>query len=146
VLPNRELWNAICTGEQPIPPVVDEALRFDPPVQAWRRLAKEDVELDGIPIPAGSRLLLVFAAANRDPQQFPDPDAFKPGRRNIMQHVAFGTGIHFCLGAPLAKLEVAVMVERLARRLPSVALVADQDFNYTPNTSFRALRRLMVTW
>jgi len=125
---------------------VEEGLRFDPPVQAWRRQAKEAVELDGVQVPAGARLLLMFAAANRDPAQFPEPDDFVPGRRNVMQHVAFGTGAHFCLGAPLARLEVEAMLESVARHLPGLTLVADQDYPYTPNTSFRALRKLMVAW
>lgn len=146
ILPRRELWDAICRGEQAIAPVVEEGLRFDPPVQAWRRQAKEAVELDGVQIPAGGRLLLAFAAANRDPAQFPEPDAFVPGRRNALQHVAFGTGAHFCLGAPLARLEVEAMVESVARHLPNLALVPGQDFPYTPNTSFRALQRLLVQW
>lgn len=146
VLPRRDLWAALVRGEQAIAPVIEEALRIDPPVQAWRRQAKEEVVLDGITLPAGSRLLLVFAAANHDPQQFPEPETFTPGRRNGLQQVAFGAGPHFCLGAPLARLELEVMVQRTAARLPGLALVPGQDFPYTPNTSFRALRRLMVTW
>jgi len=146
VLPRRTLWDAICSGTQPLAPVVEEGLRFDPPVQAWRRQTKEAVELDGIQVPAGARLLLAFAAANRDPAQFAEPDDFVPGRRNVMQHVAFGTGAHFCLGAPLARLEVQAMLASVARHLPGLQLVPDQDYPYTPNTSFRALRRLMVAW
>jgi cytochrome P450 len=146
VLPDRKLWSAICSGEQPIAPVVEESLRLDPPVQGWRRLALEDVVLDGVTIPAGGRILLAFAAANHDPQQFPEPDAFRPGRRNALQQVAFGAGAHFCLGAPLARMELEVMLQRVAARLPGLALVPDQSFPYTPNTSFRALRRLLVTW
>ncbi|MDB5860247.1 MAG: cytochrome [Ramlibacter sp.] len=146
VLPRRELWNAICAGTQPLAPVVEEGLRFDPPVQAWRRQAKEAVTLDGVQLPAGARILMVFAAANRDPAQFPAPDDFLPGRRNVMQHVTFGTGAHFCLGAPLARLEVEAMLESVARHLPGLELVPGQDYPYTPNTSFRALRKLMVAW
>jgi cytochrome P450 len=146
VLPRRELWDAICRGTQPLAPVVEEGLRFDSPVQSWRRQAKEAVELDGVQVPAGARLLLVFAAANRDPTQFAEPAEFVPGRRNAMQHVAFGAGAHFCLGAPLARLEIEAMLESVARRLPGMTLVQDQDYPYTPNTSFRALRKLMVAW
>ncbi len=146
VLADRELWQAICAGEQPLGPVVEESLRIDPPVQAWRRQATEDVVLDGINIPAGSRILLAFAAANHDPQQFAEPEAFTPGRRNALQQVAFGAGTHFCLGAPLARIELEVMLKRVAARMPNLALVPDQSFPYTPNTSFRALRRLLVTW
>ncbi|MGE0097245.1 MAG: cytochrome P450 [Hydrogenophaga sp.] len=146
VLPQRALWAALGQGEQAIAPVVEESLRVDPPVQAWRRQAREDVTLDGVTIPAGGRLLLMFAAANHDPQQFAQPELFMPARRNALQHVTFGTGAHFCLGAPLARLELEVMAQRLAARLPDLALVSDQELPYTPNTSFRALRRLMVTW
>ena len=146
VLPRRELWRAICDGTQPLGPVVEEGLRIDPPVQAWRRQAREPVELDGVTLPAGARILLVFAAANRDPSQFAVPDDFVPGRRNVMQHVSFGTGAHFCLGAPLARLEVEAMLASVARHLPGLALTPGQNYPYTPNTSFRALRRLMVAW
>jgi cytochrome P450 len=146
LLPDRGLWDKVCRGEQPLAQVVEEALRIDPPVQAWRRQAKEAVVLDGVSIPAGARLLLAFAAANHDPDQFPSPDAFTPGRRNALQQVSFGAGTHFCLGAPLARLELEVMLQSVVARLPSLALVPGQEFPYTPNTSFRALRRLLVTW
>lgn len=146
LLPDRGLWDKVCRGEQPLAQVVEEALRIDPPVQAWRRQAKEAVVLDGVSIPAGARLLLAFAAANHDPDQFPSPDTFTPGRRNALQQVSFGAGTHFCLGAPLARLELEVMLQSVAARLPGLALVPGQEFPYTPNTSFRALRRLMVTW
>jgi len=146
LLPDRALWDKVCRGEQPLAQVVEEALRIDPPVQAWRRQAKEAVVLDGVSIPAGARLLLAFAAANHDSDQFPSPDAFMPGRRNALQQVSFGAGIHFCLGAPLARLELEVMLQAVAAQLPGLALVPGQEFPYTPNTSFRALRRLMVTW
>ena len=146
LLPDRALWDKVCRREQPLGPVIEEALRFDPPVQAWRRQTKEAVVLDGVQIPAGARLLLAFASANRDPAQFESPDDFKPGRRNALQQVAFGAGTHFCLGAPLARLELEVMLGQVSAALPALALVPQQDFPYTPNTSFRALRKLMVTW
>lgn len=146
VLPRRDLWEALVRGAQPIGPVIEEALRIDPPVQSWRRLATEEVELDGVRIPAGGRILMMFAAANHDPAQFPEPDHFTPGRRNAMQQVAFGTGAHFCLGAPLARLELEVMLQRVIARLPGLRLVEGQQCPYTPNTSFRALRRLLVAW
>lgn len=146
LLPDRALWDKVCRGEQPLGQVVEEALRIDPPVQAWRRQAKEAVVLDGVAIPAGARLLLAFAAANHDPDQFASPDAFTPGRRNALQQVSFGAGPHFCLGAPLARLELEVMLQSAAARLPGLSMVPGQEFPYTPNTSFRALRRLTVTW
>jgi cytochrome P450 len=146
VLADRPLWDALCAGTQATAPVIEESLRLDPPVQSWRRQAKEDVTLDGVSIPAGGRILLMFAAANRDPTQFPDPTALCPGRRNALQQVSFGAGAHFCLGAPLARLELQVMLERITTRAPSLRLADAQDYPYTPNTSFRALRRLLVQW
>ena len=146
VLQRRELWQRICSGEQAAAPVVEEALRFEAPIQAWRRQAREDVVLDGVAVPAGSRLLMVFAAANRDPALFERPDEFEPGRKNVQQHLAFGFGLHFCLGAPLARLEVEVLLEQVAARLPGMSIVPGQVPQYTPNTSFRAIRELKVTW
>lgn len=146
VLSDRELWRGIAAGEQRMSSVVEEAIRIDPPVQAWRRLAKEEVTLDGVTLPAGSRVLMMFASANHDPGQFEQPDEFRPSRRNVMQHVSFGTGAHFCLGAPLARMEMEVMLQRTAARFPSLELVPDQAFSYLPNTAARVLRALMVTW
>lgn len=146
VLPRRDLWARICSGEQAAAPVVEESLRFEAPIQAWRRRAREDVVLDGITVPAGSRVLMVFAAANRDPAVFADPDAFDPGRKNLPQHLSFGQGLHFCMGAPMARLEVEVMLEQVAKRFPAMTVVPGQERQYTPNTSFRALRQLLVTW
>lgn len=146
VLSDRELWRSITAGEQRIPAVVEEALRIDPPVQSWRRLAKEDVTLDGVTIPAGSRVLMMFASGNHDPQQFENPEDFCPSRRNVLQHVAFGAGAHFCLGAPLARMELEIMLQRAAVLFPTLDLVARQEFSYIPNTAARALRTLLVTW
>jgi cytochrome P450 len=146
VLARRSLWEAICRGEQPLDTVVEESLRFDPSVQAWRRVTLEDVELDGVPVPKGSRLLLVFAAANRDPAKFENPDSFDPARTDVEDHVTFGIGRHFCMGAPLARLELRIMLEGIAKRLPTMSLVPDQTLEYVPNISFRGPRSLRVTW
>lgn len=146
LLQNRDLWDSICRGETPIAPVVEEGLRYESPVHAWRRKAKEDIVLDGIKVPAGSRLQLVIGAANRDGEVFENPDSFNPERKNLHNHVAFGSGLHLCLGAPLARLEIQIMLELLSQRLPGLRLVDDQDLEYVPNTAMRALRQLMVTW
>jgi cytochrome P450 len=146
VLERPDIWKAIVKGECDLAKLVEEGLRFDPPVQAWRRLTREAVELDGVQIPAASRILLHFGAANRDPQRFEQPDAFCPHRTNARDHVAFGMGNHFCLGAPLARLEIETMIARLAARFPQLKLTDDQQPEYLPNTSFRGLRRLRVTW
>jgi cytochrome P450 len=87
----------------------------------WR-VCKEDTELEGTPIPAGSLCMLRFAAANRDPAQFPDPDAFDVSRANAAEHLAFGLGIHHCLGAALARKEMHVAFRALLARLDGFAL------------------------
>jgi cytochrome P450 len=146
VLTHRELWAALGRGEQEVGPVVEEGLRFDGSVLTTRRIAMEDVVLDGVSIPAGSRILLVFVAANRDPAEFDNPHAFHPERKNAMHHTTFATGIHFCMGAALARLELNLMLDILAKRLPDLTLIPDQQFEYTPNISFRSLKRLAVAW
>jgi cytochrome P450 len=146
VLSRKPTWDRIVGGSLDIPRVVEEGLRYDPPVQAWRRQAKEDVTLDGVRIAKGSHILLVFAAANRDPARFVNPDAFDPDRPDATQHISFGMGAHFCLGAPLARLEIGTMIARLANRIPSLSIASDNVPSYLPNTSFRGLRRLQVVW
>jgi cytochrome P450 len=99
-----------------IPQVVEETLRYDGPVQGIFRRATQDVELSGVTIPAGSLVFPLFASADRDERQFPNPDRFDI-TRNTTDHIAFGFGIHFCLGAPLARLEAKVALKEMATRL-----------------------------
>ena len=146
VLSDAELWRGIVSGTVDISKVVEEGLRFDPPVQAWRRLALEDVVLDGVEIPKGSHILLHFAAANRDPERFEQPELFNTDRENAGQHTSFGIGAHFCLGATLARIEIETMIRQLSQRVPNLTLVPDQVPEYLPNTAFRGLRNLKVVW
>jgi cytochrome P450 len=145
VLRRPAIWNELCNGKLATSDIVEEALRFDSPVQGWRRLALVDVELDGQKIAAGAHLLLMLSAANRDPARFATPDDFCPARDGAAGHLTFGAGIHFCLGAPLARLELSVMLEIVASRLPSMRMLPDQDIPYVPNTALRGAGRLMVT-
>jgi cytochrome P450 len=103
---------------------VEESLRWDPPVLGQARVSCTDTELRGVPIPAGSTIMVMFAAANRDPAVFVDPDRFDIERVNAAQHLAFGRGLHFCLGAALARLEARVALRSLLGRLPSLRLDA----------------------
>ncbi len=107
-----------------IPNMVEEALRYDSPVQFLPRFALQEVEIGGTRIPAQSQVMPSFASANRDGRRFPDADRFDV-RRNAQGHLAFGHGIHFCLGAPLARLEARVAYEELLRRMPQLARTDD---------------------
>ena len=124
--------------------VVEEALRLASPTQGMYRKVTEDVEIEGTKIPAGDRLLLMFAAANRDPATFPDPDRFDPDRPNVRNHLAFGAGVHFCIGAPLSRLESVVALEKLAQRWEDFRLSEDNTFEYEPSFLLRGLKELVV--
>jgi hypothetical protein len=119
---------------------VEELLRFDAPVQLTSRIPKEDVEIGGRRIPAGFEVNVVLAAANRDPAQFPEPDRLDLSRSDN-RHVSFGFGAHFCLGAPLARLEAQVAFERLATRFPRLEQDTDA-LAWKPGVVLRGLKGL----
>ena len=123
---------------------VEEFLRYDGPVQALTRIARTEVELGGQRIAAGERLVLILNAANRDPAQFPAPDRLDLAREPN-RHIAFGYGIHFCLGAPLARLEAKIALSRLAARLPELAL-AESRLEWLDSLVFRGMRALKVSF
>ena len=104
-----------------IPSAVEEILRFDPPVQGLSRVVKRDIEIRDRKIPAGSRVHLLYASANRDPRVFDEPDRFDIHRKQN-NHLSFGFGIHFCLGASLARLELQIGLEELLARAPGYRL------------------------
>jgi cytochrome P450 len=121
---------------------VDELLRFDSPVQLIQRIALEEIELGGETIEKGGVLGVMLGAANRDPERFPDPDRLDLDRGDAPL-VAFGAGIHFCLGAPLARLEAQLAFQALARRAPNLDLGAEPTWR--PTFVLRGLQRLPVT-
>ncbi len=124
-------------------PLVEELLRFEPPVQFLaNRTALADISLDDVTIPKGSIVNLLLAAGNRDPEQFADPDQFIPDRTDN-RHFGFGNGIHYCFGAPLARLEVQIALDALARRLVNPQLVLDPP-PYRQNALLRGPRHLHV--
>jgi cytochrome P450 len=124
-------------------PLVEELLRFEPPVQYLpNRVALADIELDGTSIPKGAKIVLLVAAANRDPDRFADPDRFDPDRGDI-EHVGFGSGIHYCFGAPLARIEAQASLLAFARRLASPRLGADPP-PYRPSPVLRGPLHLRV--
>ncbi|MGV9246202.1 cytochrome P450 [Streptomyces sp. NPDC003710] len=123
--------------------IVEELLRYEPPVQLVpQRTCIADIEVRGTTIPKGSKIWLVLAAGNRDPERFTDPDRFDPDRKDI-QHLGFGSGIHSCFGAPLARLEAQIALSELARRLDNPRLVEDPP-PYRQNAVLRGPRHLLV--
>jgi cytochrome P450 len=121
---------------------VEETLRYDAPVQMTARVARGGMRIGPVTAPDGALVLLLLAAAGRDPQVFDDPDAFDI-RRGATSHLAFAAGPHFCLGAPLARLEATVALESFARRIHGPELNAD-SLDYKPNLNLRGPDRLVV--
>jgi cytochrome P450 len=104
------------------------------------------VDIGGVRVPAQAKLLLLLGSANRDPSVFPDPDRFDVRRANAREHLSFGFGPHTCLGNPLARLEVRVVLEEVSRRLPNLQLAPDVHYEYPKNISLRGPLSLPVTW
>ncbi len=124
---------------------VEEVLRFDGPVQATPRSVLHPIECGGVEIPEGSMVLAMVAAADRDPAVFPDPDVFNIERPNAGRHVAFGYGIHHCIGSPLARLEGRIATEVLLRKAPNYRLLDDETpLEYGPNYFLRGLLQLRI--
>ncbi|QDE90960.1 cytochrome [Myxococcus xanthus] len=124
-------------------PLVEELLRYEPPVQFLPdRVTLADIDIAGTTIPQGSPLVLMLAAGSRDPERFDDPDRFMPDRPNN-SHLGFGSGIHYCFGAPLARLEAQIALTELACRLEHPRLVADPP-PYRPNPTLRGPLHLLV--
>jgi cytochrome P450 len=123
---------------------VEELLRYDGPVHLTARTALEDVEVGGVVVEAGEMCVVVLGAANRDPDQFPDPDRLDVGRAHN-RHIAFSAGGHFCVGATLARLEGEIAFETLLRRLPGLRQATD-NVSYRATVTLRGLEALPVTF
>lgn len=110
-----------------VPAFVEEMLRLEPPINGLWKIADADYELDGVKIPAGSTVFLLYASGNRDPQQYPDPDGLTCPQPSKSPHLAFGFGEHFCLGASLARGEARIAISTLLRRLGDIRLDVPAD-------------------
>jgi len=119
LLPRPEQLARVCADRRLVPRLVEEGLRFDAPVQMLFRETTRDLELAGTAIPKGAAVMPIFGSANRDAAQFPEPDRFDLDR-DTRGHLAFGFGIHFCLGASLARLEARIAFEELFARVSSL--------------------------
>ncbi len=146
LLPRRDMWDQICADRSLIANALEEVLRFESPQTSWRRVANVDTTLGGIEIPAGTNIFLSLGAANHQPDVFADPTMFDIHRENARHHISFGKGIHFCLGAKLARFEATIMLDVLAEKIPSLRLVDGQVLTRFPNITFRGPNELLVAW
>jgi cytochrome P450 len=126
-----------------LPRAIDELLRYDTPLQMFERWVLEDVAIAGVAVPKGAELGLLFGSANRDPAVFADPDRLDLSRPEAAQHLGFGAGVHYCLGAPLGRLELELSFGTLLRRLPAMAAAAEPAWK--PTYILRGLEALHVT-
>ncbi|MEU5977530.1 cytochrome P450 [Streptomyces sp. NPDC047315] len=124
-----------------LPTAVEELMRYDTPLQMFERWVLDDVEIDGTVVPRGSELALLFGAANRDPARFEQPDVLDLGRQDN-PHITFGAGIHFCLGAPLARIELAASFGELLREAPTMRMVGEPEWK--PGYVIRGVTELRV--
>ena len=130
-----------------VPGAIEELLRLESPAQGLFRETTRDVELGGVVLPRGARLMVHFGAANRDEAVFgPDAEAFDPRREDARKHVAFGKGIHVCIGAPLARLELRLALPLLLERLPNLRRADDGPLAYDPIFFARGLASLRLRW
>jgi cytochrome P450 len=139
-----EQWRKLRSNPALVPDAVDELLRYDAPFQFMQRAAREDLEIAGTKIAAGERLWLMLGAANRDPDVFPDPDRLDVTRTHSHQ-IAFGQGIHFCPGAPLARIEGQIAFTALVRRFAELRLATDR-LVWLPKLPNRGLQALPVSF
>jgi cytochrome P450 len=138
-------WRLLCAEPSLAPSAVQELLRYDPPVQLTDRVAVRDTRINGRLVRRNDLVVLLLGAANRDPEAFPDPDRLDL-RRASSHHLAFGHGIHTCLGMALARMEGETTFARLAARLPGLRPAEDATPEREDSTTFRGLRALEVCW
>lgn len=139
-------WEQLREDRSLVLPFLEESTRFDSVSHAMIRTAREDVEVGGVSIPAGSRLLLLYAAGSRDEGLCPHSATLDPRRDPAPRHLTFGRGTHFCLGAPLMRLQYEITTNALLDRLPDLRLVPDQDHGIWQSLVLRQMQHLHVTW
>lgn len=142
MLRHPQHWTALSRDADRVSGIVEETLRYDPPVQLVGRVAGADMTINGVEVPEGDIMMLLLAAAHRDPAVTERPDEFDPDRPSI-RHLAFGLGPHFCLGAPLARMEASVALSAVTRRFPHARLAGEPV--YKPHVTLRGLERLDVS-
>ena len=144
LLENPAQWDLVCADPRLIPGAVEEALRYDASQFAWSRVVVRDTRVGGVDIPAGAELYIVLGSANHDESAFPDPGTFDIRRDRGRHHLSFGKGIHFCVGAPLARLQAEIVLTTLARQAPGLSLHSGQAFPYEENLAIRSPKQLLL--
>jgi unspecific monooxygenase len=124
-----------------IPSAIEELMRYDTPLQLFERWVLDEIEIDGTTIPRGAEIAMLFGSANHDPAVFPDPDRLDLARRDN-PHISFSAGIHYCIGAPLARIELAASMTALLTKAPTLTLAAEPQRK--PNFVIRGLEGLRV--
>jgi cytochrome P450 len=144
LLQHRDQWKLLCADPSLASSTVEEVLRYDAPVHFIWKTTRTEQELAGVTIPGDALVVVANAAGNRDPRAFDDPDSFNITRRPN-DHLSFAYGVHFCLGAGLARMEGAIGFSALARRFPKIHIAVDPTaVEYNPHFSFRNLKSLPV--
>ena len=150
---NPELQQKLRDDRSLIPTFIEESLRLESPVKCDFRLARRKTRINDVEIPAGGMVMVLPGAVNRDPRRFDNPHEFQLGRKNVREHMAFGRGVHSCPGAPLARVEGRVSIERLLDRMGDITLdpekhgpVGDRTFTYEPTFILRGLTELNITY
>jgi cytochrome P450 len=143
MLRNPGQWAALAADPARAPLVVEETLRYDPPVQLVGRVAAADMTIGDADVPAGDVMMLLLAGAQRDPAEFDRPETFDPDRK-ILRHLGFGRGAHYCLGAPLARLEAGTALAAITARFPDARLTGEPQ--YKANVTLRGLSELTVAF
>jgi cytochrome P450 len=145
LLRDRAQWESIRDDASLIPNAIEEVLRFECPVQAVARTVAEPIDIGGIPFEKGELIVALIGAANRDPEVFPDPDRLDV-KRERLKPLSFGGGIHFCIGAQLARIEAEVVFSTLLRRMPELNLHGNEPPKWRESFTLRGLTTLPVAW
>ena len=146
LLRQPELWQALCEKPELALRLVEETLRRDTSIPGLMRVAMEDVTFKGVSVKKGDRLMLAFASANHDETVFQDARRFDIERENVQKHLAFGQGIHYCIGAPIARLEGKVALEVLSQRLPNLRFQPDTPVTFRPSLVYHGPEHLHLMW
>ena len=147
---DQELQNRLRADPKLIPAFLEEVLRIEGSTKQTARLARKDTRIGDVEIPAGTKILVALSAANRDPRRWDEPNELVIGRKKVIEHLGFGRGKHVCAGAPLARVEVRVIMEKFLAMTSRIEIDRDKhpngiaDLNYEPSFIIRGLDRLHV--